>query len=123
MLNTADGVSLSAAPINQVWPGYQRPVEQSKISSFVSFDLAAPGELAVTSDAADFSRKQVVLPMSFKPLLRREGSTWFVAVDKPRQFILLFDEKNEPLPVFANPPFDAPARPSRCLNPAPSKSP
>ena len=29
---------VSAFPMNQVWAGYQRPVEQTKMSSFVSFD-------------------------------------------------------------------------------------
>ena len=27
---------VSAYPINQVWPGYQRPIEQSEPTSFVS---------------------------------------------------------------------------------------
>jgi len=40
-------VRVSAFPMNQVWAGCQRPIEQTKTAAFVSFDIAKPGVLTV----------------------------------------------------------------------------
>lgn len=99
---------VSAFPLNQVWSGYQRPVEQSKLAAFVSFDMSAPGELAVTPNEAEDLGEPVLLPLGSAPKTRREGKTLFVAVDRPRQFTLSFGTAGKVLHVFANPPFKAP---------------
>lgn len=99
---------VSARPINQVWAGYQRPVSQTEMSAFVSFDLAAPGELSIRPSASDNWGEPVVLPLSFKTVIRREGGLWKIAVDSPRQFAVSFGKDAPALHVFANPPFAAP---------------
>lgn len=38
-----------AHPLNQVWPGYQRPLEQAELGAFASWDLNAPVEVHVTA--------------------------------------------------------------------------
>ena len=99
---------VSAFPMNQVWAGYQRPVEQSTLAEFVSFDLGAPGELTVTPSAAEDRGEPVVLPLSWKPAMRRTGRSLRIAVDRPRQFSVFFGKDAPVLHVFANPPFDEP---------------
>jgi len=74
---------VSAFPMNQVWPGYQRPVEQTKMASFVSFDMAKPGELSIVPPVGEEGGEPVVLPLSWKPRMRRDGRALRIAVDKP----------------------------------------
>ena len=99
---------VSAYPMNQVWAGYQRPVEQSATASFVSVDLAKTGELSVTPSPEEDLGEPVILPLSWRPKVRREGRTLKIAVDRPRQFAVFFGKDAPVLHVFANPPFDEP---------------
>ena len=99
---------VSAWPMNQVWAGYQRPVEQSAVGSFVSFDLASAGELVVTPNAVEDCGEPVILPLSYRPPMRREGRRLVISVNRPRQFTVSFGRDTEPLSVFANPPFVPP---------------
>ena len=99
---------VSAFPMNQVWPGYQRPVEQTKMASFVTFDMAEPGELAVVPAPDEDLGEPIILPLSWKPMMRREGRALKIAVDKPRQFTVSFGKDAPVLHVFANPVFDEP---------------
>ena len=39
---------VSAAPINQMWPGYQRPLDQTEIAAFAYCDCAGPASVQVT---------------------------------------------------------------------------
>lgn len=99
---------VSARPINQVWAGYQRPVSQTEMATFVSFDLASCGELNVWPDEGYAQGEPIVLPLSFRPAIRREGGAWTIRVDRPRQFAVSFGKDAPVLHVFANPPFVAP---------------
>lgn len=99
---------VSAFPMNQVWAGYQRPVEQTKMASFVSFDMAKPGELTVIPPAGEEDGEPIILPLSWRPQLRRDGSALRIPVDRPRQFTVSFGKSGKVLHVFANPPFDEP---------------
>ena len=94
---------VSARPLNKVWDGAQRPVEQTKIASFVSFDMDAPGTLEIR-DVAECGAP-VFLPLGSAPEWRREDGVLRVVIDRPRQFVVSFPD-GEALHVFANPPFD-----------------
>ena len=99
---------VSAFPMNQVWSGYQRPVEQTKMASFVSFDMAKPGVLTIVPSADEDKGEPVILPLSWNPQMHRKGAALEIAVDKPRQFTVSFGAEGNVLHVFANPPFDEP---------------
>jgi len=40
---------VSAQPINQIWPGYQRPLEQTELAAFATWDMTGPVEVEVSS--------------------------------------------------------------------------
>lgn len=108
-------VRVSAFPMNQVWAGYQRPVEQTDSASFVSFDLARPGVLEVTPSADEECGEPVLLPLSWRPKTERVGRTLCIPIDGPRQFALSFGKEAPVLHVFANPPFDEPHVPDEVV--------
>ena len=99
---------VSAFPMNQVWAGYQRPVEQTKMASFVSFDMAKPGELTILPPAGEENAEPIILPLSWKPRMRRDGCALRIVVDRPRQFTVSFGTSGKVLHVFANPSFNEP---------------
>ena len=99
---------VSAFPMNQVWAGYQRPLSQTKMASFVSFDMSGPGELAIVPSEAEDRGDAIVLPLSWKPAMRREGRELKIKIDAPRQFTVSFGAEGDVLHVFANHPFVEP---------------
>ena len=106
---------VSAFPMNQVWAGYQRPVEQTTLASFVSFDLAKPGVLEVTPREDEDCGEPIVLPLSWRPKMERIGRTLRLSLEGPRQFALSFGKASPVLHVFANPPFDEPHAPDEVV--------
>jgi hypothetical protein len=40
---------VSAVPLNQIWPGYQRPLEQTEIASFAYWDMSSPVSVEILS--------------------------------------------------------------------------
>ncbi len=102
---------VSAYPLNKVWEGAQRPVEQTELASFVSFDMDGPGELRIEAEP----RQCAILPLGSAPEWRWEGGKLVVAVDRPRQFSICLDDGKSVLHVFANPPFAAPSAEGRVV--------
>ena len=40
---------VSAVPLNQVWPGYQRPMDQTELASFAYWDMSEPVTIEIVS--------------------------------------------------------------------------
>ena len=48
---------VSAMPFNQVWPGYQRPLEQTELAGFAHWGMSGPVTVEVTRTRAFTSMK------------------------------------------------------------------
>ena len=101
-------VTLSACPLNQVWPGYQRPKSQTKPGAFTAFPVKEPGWLALDfPDAAMAEKARTSLrirPLSRTNETRTEGARLLLRVERPEQFVMEFPGMADDLHVFADPP-------------------
>ena len=99
---------VSAVPFNQVWPGYQRPMDQTELAGFASWDMAAPVRIEIQTRGA--VQSAVVRPTSYgiQPVV--EGDRVSFSLDRPRQLVVEMNGPHGALHLFANPPEkDAPA--------------
>jgi hypothetical protein len=93
---------VSAQPLNQVWPGYQRPLEQTELASFASWDMRGPVEVVVGS--ARPVREVRVRPRSSGIAPGVEGNTLRFTLARPGQFTVEVNGAHRALHLFANPP-------------------
>ncbi len=92
---------VSRLPVNQVWPGYQRPVSQTEIASFAYFDMEGTAEITITSE-----RKIETLdirPKEYGIIPKVEGNTIKLTISEPCQFIVEVNGYHHALHIFANP--------------------
>ncbi len=93
---------VSAMPHNQVWPGYQRPLDQTELAAFAYWDMPArPITVEVTSLRPVES--VVVRPQSYgiQPVVH--GNTITFTLDGPRQVVVEVNGMHHALHLFANP--------------------
>ena len=95
----------SAFPLNQVWPGYERPISQSRLDACVRFDLAKPGVLEVKVPAGVKDGEVKLRPYGRGEILQVRDGVARVRLDRPQQAVLEFGEGRPQLHVFADPPF------------------
>lgn len=98
---------VSAMPINQVWPGYQRPLEQTELASFISFDTDSETEIEVTPKR-DFN-EAVIRPLSKKIIPKRIGNTLKFKACPGDMLSLELDGFRKNLHIFANKPICLPS--------------
>lgn len=93
---------VSAAPLNQVWPGYQRPIDQTELAGFAHWGMSGPVIVEVTSKRP--FKNVVVRPLSrgVRPIVRNRKITFRLA--KPGQMTVEFDGFHHALHLFADPP-------------------
>ncbi len=99
---------VSAMPFNQVWPGYQRPMGQTEIAGFASWDM--DGAVRVEIESARPVKTVAVRPASrgIKPEI--DGNRIRFALARPGAVVVEVDGWHRALHLFANPP--APAAPT-----------
>jgi hypothetical protein len=93
---------VSAQPINQVWPGYQRPIEQTELAAFAMWDMSGP--VAVEVVCARSVREVKVRPASrtIQPVLT--DRTVRFTLDRPGAVTVEINGMRRALHLFASPP-------------------
>jgi hypothetical protein len=93
---------VSAMPVNQVWPGYQRPLDQTELASFAYFDTSGPVQVEVTSRKP--IERVTIRPLSYGIQPSVTGQTISFRLEKPCQVVLEVNDWHNALHLFANPP-------------------
>jgi hypothetical protein len=92
---------VSRLPVNQVWPGYQRPLSQTEIASFAYFDMKGKAEITIISDKKIESLD--IRPKEYGIVPTVEGNTIKMTISKPCQFSVEVNGYHHALHIFANP--------------------
>lgn len=92
---------VSKYPINQNWPGYQRPLEQTEIASFASFDYEAGKTVRITTEQKIESCD--IRPKEFGIIPEVKGNTIEFVVTNPCQFVVEVNGHHKALHLFVNP--------------------
>jgi len=98
---------VSAEPLNQVWPGFQRPMDQTEMASFAYWDMSGPVTVEVSSSRS--FRSVAVRPISRGVPFAVKGRTIRLQLAHPGQLTVELDGIHRALHLFADPPeTDAP---------------
>lgn len=92
--------SVSAVPFNQVWPGYQRPTDQTEPCSFFSFGLDGSTELSVKPLFA--FKTALVRPLSKGITPKIENGVISFTLTQCGQYTLEVDGHHNTLCIFAD---------------------
>jgi hypothetical protein len=91
-------------PYNTVWPGYQRPLDQTEIASFFSFEADKPVSVSISVKCG--FEEVIVRPLSKGiKTVKTENLATFI-LQKPGQYSVEFDGIHSPLTIFYNPVSD-----------------
>lgn len=95
---------VSSVPFNQVWPGYQRPKNQTEESAFVM--LSSNECVVMDIDAKRKFEKVTVHPLSRKIQPKVEDNKVQISFPGAGQYTVEFDDYHHVLNVFINPEKD-----------------
>ena len=95
---------VSAMPYNTVWPGHQRPLEQTEPASFLSVESDEP--LTIEVEYGFEPQEVVVRPLSEGVIASVDGKTARFTVVRQGQYTVEADGFHEALHLFVNPPTD-----------------
>lgn len=93
---------VSAVPINQVWPGYQRPADQTDTAYFAAWEMPQGAvEVEITADREVGTVKVTPASAGIEP--RVSGRRIRFTLDAPRNVSVEIDGTHRALHLFANP--------------------
>jgi len=92
---------VSAWPINQVWPGYQRPKDQTEMASFAYFDCT--GKVGVELTSTREIESVTIRPLSHGIVPDIEGNLIRFDLPGPRQIVVEVNDYHHAFHLFANP--------------------
>ncbi len=92
---------VSKMPFNTVWPGHQRPIEQTEVASFISFEMDTPVDICVklTHTPEDID----IRPINKKVEYEIYGDTVYFTLKKAGQYTFEANGRQNALHIFANP--------------------
>ena len=93
---------VSAMPFNQVWPGYQRPIEQTELASFAYWGMSGPVVVEVVSKRP--FQSLAVRPTSRGIQAQIKGRVITFRMPQPGQLTVELDGSHHTLHLFADPP-------------------
>lgn len=100
---------VSAMPFNQVWPGYQRPLDQTEVAGLAYWEMSRPVRIEIESKRT--VQGVVVRPANLKIKPTVEGNRIAFDLDRPRQVVVEVNGMHQALHLFGNPPeTDVPAK-------------
>ena len=93
---------VSAYPENQVWPGYQRPLDQTELASFCYFDADKPVNIEIESKKKKIDQL-VIRPLSknINPVI--DGNKITFTLTQPCPLAIEVNDRHHALHLFANP--------------------
>lgn len=91
---------VSAYPINQVWPGYQRPVGQTELASFASFDC--DGRVEVELVSAREVQEATIRPLSYGIIPEIEGNVIRFTLPGPGKIAVEVNDRHRAFHLFAS---------------------
>lgn len=93
---------VSAVPFNQVWPGYQRPLDQTELAGFAYWEMSGPVQVEV--NAKRLFKSVAVRPISrgIQPVV--QGQRISFRLTGPGQVTVELDGRHHPLHLFADAP-------------------
>ena len=110
---------VSAVPFNQVWPGYQRPLDQTETAGFAYWDMREPVNIEIRCKRAVGSALVRPQSLGIKPAAAGERVSF--RLERPRPVVVEIDGPHNALHLFPSPPQqDAPKADApnvRCFGP------
>ena len=91
---------VSAYPLNKLWNGEQRLLEQTEIAYYATVDIEKKSVLEI--EVSDDFEQYEIRPLAKGISSRREGNLIVVSVEKPIQFTVEVDGYHNALHIFVN---------------------
>jgi hypothetical protein len=93
---------VSAVPFNQVWPGYQRPLDQTELAGFACWDMSGPVKIVVQSRRPVESASVRPSALGIRPTFETNRISF--SLERPGPIIVEVNGPHRALHLFASPP-------------------